>query len=378
MRTAVLVVGIALTLWALFSIVRTMLIPNASTGLLTRVVNSVVYWFARAPLRLLHSYARQDQWLAGFAPVEVMLQLILYVVIFIFALGLMVFGFGQLTLWQSWFQAGATFTTLGIVEPVAHGSSVAARVAAFLGLVVIAVFIGYLMGTYSAYTSREAGMARLDMLAGQPAWGPQILVRGHLLGLPLDELPSANVWLDWITNLRMNHQINGALATFRSTSSARHWSTTMLAVLDAAALQLALNPNPPDPHLIELITQGAETTVAIHLTSGQRSMHLTSWQLESQALNALRATTATAVDPMPTRLEFDDAIAEMRQAGLDMPADIDLVWCRFANLRSIYVRGAVRLARKYHAVPAPWSGARTPSVPVQWPSRAGLEPHSAG
>ena len=373
MRVVALIVGIVLTLWTFWAMVRAMLVPHGTVNPVARAVQGCVWAVARVPLRAMRSYRTQDRWLAGIAPVSVILQLAVYATILILTLGLVIYGLTDLSLGDSLYQSGSTFTTLGIVEPVNVPSAVTTFIAAFLGLIVIAIFIGYLMGTYSAYVSRESLMARIAMIAGEPAWAPQILIRGRLLGLPDDELPDAREWIDWITSLRMNQLVNAALADFRSTSPWRHWTTTLLAVLDAAALRLACAPTGAHPHLVELITQAAATLGAL-TTDGRSTSRVPNWTIESEVLDALADRIDSPSDPQMSRDDFDDAIAELRAAGVAIPDDLDGAWRRFAAIRSTYVGSAIDLAIAHHAVRSPWSGPRRPDTPVIWPARAGLEP----
>lgn len=373
MRITALIVGVILTAWTFWAMVRAMLVPHGTVNLVARTVQGVVWTGARVPLRALRTYPRQDRWLAGVAPLSVILQLTVYAAILIGTLGLVIYGLTDLSVTDALYQSGSTFTTLGIVEPVNVSSAITTFIAAFLGLIVIAIFIGYLMGTYSAYVSRESQMARIALMAGEPAWAPQILIRGHLLGLPEDELPDAKSWIDWTTSLRMNQLVNVALGDFRSTSSWRHWTTTLLAVLDAATLRLSLAPATPHPHLVELITQ-ATTSLRALSTNGRASSRIPNWSIESEVLNALADRFQEARDPHMTQQEFDGALAELRAAGLSVPEDAAAVWRRFSAIRATYAGDAIDLAKHHHAVRSPWSGERRPDTPVVWPARAGMEP----
>ena len=370
MRVAAFVLGLVLTLWTFWAMVLAMLVPHGRTNVVASSVQGFVWTMARIPLRAMRSYRLQDRWLAGVAPLSIILQLVLYAIILIFTLGLMVYGLTDLSFGDSLYQSGSTFTTLGIVEPVNVPSNLTVFLAAFLGLVVIAIFIGYLMGTYSAFVTREAQMTRIELLAGEPAWGPQILIRGQLIGLPIEELPEASSWTDWITSVRMNQLVNSALGDFRSTSPWRHWTTTLLAVLDAAAIQLACAPKGAQPRLIELLTQG--TALLRSMSSTRRTTErMPNWQIESAMLDVLADRGEPSADPHVTREDFDDAVEELRAAGIVLPGDLDAIWRRFRAIRAQYAPYAVALAIRHHAVRSPWSGPRQPQTPVVWPERAG-------
>ncbi|MFM8352650.1 MAG: hypothetical protein ACKN9D_16490, partial [Actinomycetales bacterium] len=143
LRTASLIVGIVLTTGVVFTMVQSLLIPRVRRRPVARLDLAVVDFIVRRPLSLIRTYAAQDRWLSGAAALALLLQLVVYVTLLILTLGLVVFGSSPLSLGDSLYQSGATVTTLGIVQPVDDASTVVCFIAAFLGLVVIAVFIGY-------------------------------------------------------------------------------------------------------------------------------------------------------------------------------------------------------------------------------------------
>jgi len=254
MRTVSLIVGIVLTVSTVVVVVQAMLIPSGPGPLIARAISRSIKFLAHAPLGSMRTYSRQNKWLAGTAPISLLVQLIVYLAILIFTTGLIIYGTTGLSLADSLYQSGSTLTTLGIVEPVNVPSTITTFFAAFLGLVVIAIFIGYLLAIYGALVGRESQMARLSILAGEPAWGPQILARSHVLGFPDDEAPHYDEWVDWTCDLRLNQRVNPILADFRSTAELRHWVISMLAVTDVAVAATAYlrytsqKRNWPSPH----------------------------------------------------------------------------------------------------------------------------------
>lgn len=374
MRVACLVLGIALTACVVFTMVQAMLIPRVRRRPVSRLVLGMVGLIVRRPLLLMRSYPAQDRWLSGAAAIALLLQLVIYVTLLIGTMGLVVFGSSALSLGDSLYQSGATVTTLGIVQPVDDASTVACFVAAFLGLVVIAVFIGYLMAIYGDYTSREASMARASMLAGEPAWGPAILARAQALGLPNRPIPEVDSWIDWACDLRVNQLVNPILGWFRSTSPHRHWCITLLAMLDATALRISMTDEQPDASSVMLVTEGTLALSALAGTELGHGPRTCNWDLERVLLS--QDTTSGGSDPGLARHEWDRAIDYLDGLGIPAPADRDRAWQRFASIRSFYAPMAQQIALRLHAVPAPWSGPRNPSLPTQWPefAQAATEP----
>ncbi len=368
MRVASLVLGIVLTAWVVFTMVQAMLIPRVRRRPVSRISLTLVAFAVRGPIMLMRSYTLQDRWLSGAAAVALLLQLIVYMALLICTMGLVVYGSSPLSLGDSFYQSGATVTTLGIVQPVDNASTVACFVAAFLGLVVIAVFIGYLMALYGNYGSRESPMARLSMLAGEPAWGPQILARSHALGLASEPIPGVDSWISWTSDLRVNQLVNPVLGWFRSTSPNRHWCIALLALMDATAMRISVSDKQPDAQSVMLITEGTLTLgcLADHpVASAPRTCN---WDLERVLLNP--DSVDGGADPALTREEWDHAVDYLVSVGIPAPQDRERSWRRFATIRSYYAPMALDIARTMCAVPAPWSGSRRPALPVQWPELA--------
>jgi hypothetical protein len=362
-----LVIGALATLLLVIAIVDAMLISRSTRSRFVVGINAVVLGIAEAPLRFLKRYEARDRWLTGVGPGSLLVQLTIYAVLLIVSLGLMVFGTTELPLKESLFQSGSTFTTLGIVEPTNDSSALISYLAAFLGLVVIAVFIGYLMSLYSMYSDRETPMARLSSTAGEPAWGPEILARSALLRRRPEEAFDASPWIDWMSHVRMNTGVNPVFALFRSPSSRRHWVTTMLAIMDAASLRLALGTPDTFSDDCQLIAEGTGTLAHI------RGKKVHSWPVEQSVVAVVDNPASSALDSGLCGLTSDEVIAGLREltaAGILAPSDAPRVTATFIRIRSLYWEDAYLLARKHHAVRAPWSGPRKFAGAVLLPERA--------
>lgn len=368
MRSASLTLGIILTACVVFAVAQAMLIPRVRRRPVSQLVLAAAGILVRAPLGTMRSYPLQDRWLSGMAALALLLQLFIYIALLILTMGLVIFGSSPLTFGDSIYQSGATVTTLGIVQVVDDASTVACFIAAFLGLTVIAVFIGYLMAIYGDYGSRESSMARLSMLAGEPAWGPQILARAHALDLSTQPIPDVDSWIDWTCDLRVNHLVNPVLCWFRSTSPHRHWCISLLALMDAAAMRISITEDRPDARSVMLVTEGTLTLSALSRPISGDAARTCNWDLEHVLLRPDSAVEGS--DPGVTRDEWDEAIEYLIDSGFPPPEDRDRAWRRFATIRSFYAPFAQQIALRLHAVPAPWSGLRSPTLPIQWPELA--------
>ena len=107
----------------------------------------------------------------------------------------------------------------------------------------ITLQIAYLPALYAAYNRRETLITLLTSRAGEPAWGPEILVRHQLVGI-IDALPDFYAsWEQWSAEVSESHTTYPALLLFRSPDPWASWVIAQLSVLDASAMHLALCPN---------------------------------------------------------------------------------------------------------------------------------------
>jgi hypothetical protein len=143
---------------------------------------------------------------------------------------------------------------------------------------------------------------------------------------------------------------------------------SLLAVLDATALRLALDGETPDAGAIRLLAEGSITFVELAERHGHRIHTL---QLERKLIAAIGGTAPEGADPCIDHDDWLVAINELRAADVELPADLDRAEQTFLAIRSLYASSAQEVASRFHAVRSPWTGDRSPSVPVVWPELIG-------
>lgn len=325
----------------------------------------------------------------------ILVDLTILVLLLFLAYTLMIFGVSTLTFGQAAYQAGATLLTLGIVEPVGSDQAAITFFAAFTGLAAIALVIGMLTAIYSAYLRRETPVASLSLLAGAPPWGPEMLCRVNLSD-DMDAMARHyKEWTEWAAQVRLTQTVYSALNQFRSPNGRQHWVIALLAVMDAAALELALRADAPRLEIMSLLTEGSRTLTVLQPA---RLVDAESRQSPRAAMRMLhggedglsavqRAITADAarsemdvpndktveLDQRPSTLrrkDFDDAVEVLRRAGVPITEHPNRAWLAFQHLRERYEHPAYVLADDLQAVPAPWSGPRSPETAVIWPALA--------
>lgn len=342
MRWIGLVPGLVLLAVTATSVVATLLLPRASSPLLTTWVARFVFrCFAVATARI-RAYSRRDRvWALG-APTFLITLLTTWLALLVLGFALLLWPFTAGSFAGALRLAGSSVFTLGFAAPNGAMPTVLVFAAAAAGLVVIALQIAYLPTLYAAFNRRETLVTQLETLAGSPAWGPEILAR-YLVIDSVDQLDRLyDRWTEWAADLSESHTSYRTLIYFRSPEPSRSWLLALLSVLDAAALHLALNPEHAPAQARILLRMGYPT-----LRKLARGIGVT-----------------VEDDPQPhdpiqlTRTEFDHAFTHLTATGWATERDGEEAWRHFRGWRVNYETAAYALTRHLDVAPAPWSGPR--------------------
>src|SRR6201996_2165392 len=240
-------VGVFIVTSSLLSVVGTLVVPRGVNSPISRWVDHALDAAFYHLTRRVRSYERRDRILAWQSPLSLLIRLAVW-------LGLLVAGFALLllpslngSLATAFSHAGSSMFTLGYAAPTGTGSTTLEYLAAFTGLVVIGLQVGYLPTLYAAFNRRETEVTLLTSRAGVPAWGPEILARTRW-GIEDGDIPPLleelfTTWERWAAEVAESHTTYLTLARFRSPRPLSHWLTSLIAVMDAAALHLALAPS---------------------------------------------------------------------------------------------------------------------------------------
>src|SRR5215469_1103977 len=244
-RDVAAAVGALLVLTAAVSVVGTLIVPRSVASLLTRWVDVIVNGVFNLITRPIASYHRRDRILAAQAATVLLGQLAAW--LFISFIGY------ALLAWP--LTSGGITTAVTLAGPAVFGPNdalgaperIIADLAAGTALIIVTLQIAYLPTLYSAFNRREDEVSLLNARAGAPSWGPELLARTHYaLGSgtsTIDTLPDLyERWESWAADLAESHTTYLPLVRFRSPRPKSSWVTSLLAVLDSAALYLALSP----------------------------------------------------------------------------------------------------------------------------------------
>src|SRR3984957_10999451 len=352
-RVAAAVIGAFIVLATGWSVLGTLVVPRRIRSRIPRMVfivnRSVFQFFADKA----NSYERRDRILAVQAPVQLIGQVVAWLALYQLGFGLLMWPVvGNGDLGYAMEQAGSALCTLGFLVPHTTGGAALDPLAALAGLGTVALQIGYLPTLYAAFNRREALITMLDSRAGVPSWGPELLARTHYgLGSGVSavgELPELfAAWEQWSADVSESHTTYVPLIWFRSPRPLSSWVTAQLAILDAAALYLALLPDEADLIHARLCLRGGFTCLG-------------------NIARAIGIPIPLDADPsIGITLSYDDfveAIDRLRRVDYPIERPLEDAWADFLGWRVNYEAAAYALALTIDAPPALWSGPRRHEV----------------
>jgi hypothetical protein len=354
-RVIAAVVGVLLVVTAGRSVIETVIVPRPVATWLTAWVD----WFVDGTYRTLAdrigSHRRRDRLLAGEAAAILLMQLVVW-------LGILFVGY-SLLLWplvpggitSAFSTAGPALFEIGSAREQGALERAVLDLAALSSLVTITLQIAYLPTLYSAFNRRETEVALLNARAGVPSWGPELLARTHYaLGSGVSAIPTMGDlyagWERWAADVAESHTTYLPLVRFRSPRPMSSWVTALLAVLDSAALFLALSP------------EAAPTVPArLCLRSG--------FTCFTDVARAMRLNVPEQANPDAgislTYKDFVEAVAAMRKVDFPIERDPAEAWPDFVGWRVNYEQAAYAIAYALDVVPSLWSGPRRrPRPPI--------------
>ena len=358
-RWVAAVVGILLVLTGWQSVIGTLIVPRPVGSWLTRMVDRLVLAAYMAVTRPVSDWVRRDRILATQVAAILVSQLVAWLAIFLAGYTLVLWPAQGRSVTSALADAGSSIFTLGFAEPPGTGPAVVVFLAAATGMVVVALQIGYLPTLYAAFNRRETDVALLNSRAGVPSFGPELLARQkYALGSgvsTLNTLPELyQQWERWAADVAESHTTYLPLVRFRSPQPYSSWVISLLAMLDSAALILALAPD-----------QAPTVPARLFLRSGFTCLN--------RVARAMGMNIPIEADPDAgitlTYQEFLDALDRMHQVQFPISRDPADAWPDFVGWRVNYESAAYWIAAAIDAVPAPWSGPRRQAMTAVAPLR---------
>ena len=341
-RILVFVVGAGLVMGTLGSAVRTVVLPRAVPTKLASAVFVTVRRLFRLRLGRNPSYERRDHVMAPYGQTSLLLLALVWLMVTLGGYTAMFWAAGSRSPRESFITSGSSLLTLGFVRPPDLPSIVLAITEAVLGLTLLALLITYLPSLYSTFSRREAAVARLEVRAGSPPFGAEMIERYARIGW-LGGLGAIwDTWEGWFVELEESHTSFPALVFFRSPQPDHSWITAAGAVLDAAALMSStVEENDPDADLC--------------LRAGYLALRRI-----ADFFDVPYDRDPAPDDPISvTREEYDGVYDRLAAAGIALVADRDEAWRSFAGWRVNYDQVLITLCTLVMAPYAPWSSDRS-------------------
>jgi len=346
MRTALDVVlfvaGVAAVALTLGSAVRTVVLPRGVQARLASAVFLATRVVFRARIGRRADFERRDKVMAGYGPVSLLTLALVWLLIVASGYSAIFWALGTHPMRAAVTLSGSSLFTLGFVHPNDMPTTMALFSEAALGLALLALVITYLPSIYGAFSRREVAVAHLEVRAGSPPSGVEMIERYARIGWVGGLASVWERWEEWFVELEETHTSFPALVFFRSPQPEHSWITAAGAVLDAGAL-------------VSSCLEDHDADAELMVRAGYLSLRRIADYFGIPYDPDPRPTDSISV----AREEFDGAYDRLAAAGLGLKPDRDRAWKDFAGWRVNYDRVLVTLASLVIAPPAPWSSDRS-------------------
>ena len=346
--------GVMLSVATVIGVMKTFIVPRRSWSLIPAFIGRNGFRVFHGTAARLPSFDLADRLLGFLAPTVVIGVLTSFLGCFVVAFALLLLPWGEVTIADALKESGSSIFTLGFVSTDASIPIALDILGGATGMIFVTLTIGYLPALYSEVKKREALVKQLEGWTGTPSWGPEILARLTLAGA-LDELNDLyRSWDTWSAQVADTHMKYPVLTHFRAPRAGNHWLVALLAVMDAAALDIVLRPEVDHAAARLLLNQGTNC-------------------LRSVAY-PMRRVDATSDGCGIDEAAFAAGVDRLTSAGFCGTEPPPGAWQRFSALRSGYGPLAQQLVYWTIAAPAPWSGERAgfsalvaqPDSPPEW------------
>jgi hypothetical protein len=294
---------------------------------------------------------RRENFLAVFAPLELILVLSMWVFLLMVGWGTFFYGIrdqlhpSNLTYGSTLYYAGGSLLTIGYgdILPATTLARMLSLVCAATGLGVVAIVISFLFAVFGSFQEREQFVVAFGARSGVPPSGVGLLVVHAYTGLRGDVANVLRAGQHWAAAVMETHLAYPILLMFRSSHDYESWIGTLGALMDASALIVSTL----DPAHLENAQSHGQARLMYDI--GRHLVH---------DFASYFSVMHSEENPGIERAEFDRACDQLAEAGL-LLLDRDTAWNEFARLRSGYAASLNGMARWLEIPPVQWVGDRT-------------------
>lgn len=290
-----------------------------------------------------HNEDRREDFLAVFAPVNLIASLMLWSLLLLLGYGTIFYALrsdvhpplGSFV--DAFYFAGTSFFTIGFGDFVGStGWTRAISLAAGAsGFGVISTTTAYLFAIFGAFQAREQFVVTTGARAGSPPSGIGMLAIAARAGT-IESLPAVMLEAQkWCASILETHRAYPVLAYFRSSHDYESWVGTLGTLLDCAVLMMTtVECDRGEARMLYSLGRHATNDLAHYFHLGD---------------------DVDTSDPLITGEQFDDARKRLEESGLRL-TDRDEAWQRFSRLRGAYAGHLEALARFFDIPRLQWIG----------------------
>ena len=338
--------GLALSVYVLNDVFQSVVVPRSTPARfrISRLVIVNGWRLMRAAALRSRTAGSRERMLGTFAPLILILLLVIWIAALIVGFGLMLYAFRESTtppldnLGTAIYTAGTSLLTISFSNIVAGsgGARLVSIAAGMAGLGTIALAINFLFSIYATFQRREVLVVTLDSRAGAPPSGVNLLETMAKLGMT-DGLPALFAdWEKWAAEVLDTHIAYPLLAYFRSSHDNESWISAIGAVLDATTLVLTTvedGPHGPAKTMFAMGTHLVEDLGRFFRRQGDHEVGV-------------------------ERYEFDQAREALAAGGWQLRPAED-AWKGFSRLRAQYAGTLNNMAKWWAIPPTQWIGDRS-------------------
>lgn len=255
-RILIFIGGFSLVMVALFSAIKSFVMPRAVQDGLAGFVFSTLRAIFRLRLKHIPDYQNRDRLLGFFAPIGLLLMVPTWYVLILLGYTGMFWAVNPGPLYFAFRESGSALFTLGFSAVEGWKLLILSFSEAGFGLMLVGLLIAYLPTMYAAFSRREVAVTKLEVRAGNPPSSVEMLKRFHRIH-GLERLQEEwESWETWFAEVEESHTSLAALVFFRSPRGKNAWVNAAGTVLDAAALRQSVVDLPPESQAALCIRAG--------------------------------------------------------------------------------------------------------------------------